>query len=499
MKIAVGGFHHETNTFAPENAEYQNFVEADGWPALTEDEKLFDVVEGVNLPISGFIDASMALGHSPPPLLWCSATPSSHVTVDAFERVASAMLDRLANSLPVDAVYLDLHGAMVTEHHQDGEGELLARVRGLIGPQVPLVASLDLHANVTTRMVSKADALVAYRTYPHIDMADTGRRSAYLLERIFAGERPAKAFRKLDFLIPLIWQCSLAEPCCSLYECLSDIERRQSRIWSLSFATGFPPSDIHEVGPAVLAYADVQESADQAAGELAQAVLSVESRFKGKIYTPVEAVQYAMASELNPVVIADTQDNPGAGGNSDTVGMLHALVNAEACSSAIGLIYDPRSAQLAHQAGKGKEIELSLGALSGWNGERPFRNVFRIQSLGDGNITGTGPMFGGANMELGPMAVLRIGGIEVLVSSKKMQLADQAIFHHLGIDPASRAILVLKSSVHFRADFTDLAGEIIVAASPGPNAADNLALPFRNVRPTVRLAPGGPTLFPRRQ
>ena len=399
----------------------------------------------------------------------------------------------------MDAVYLDLHGAMVTEHHQDGEGELLARVRGLIGPQVPLLASLDLHANVTTRMLAEADALVAYRTYPHIDMADTGRRSADLLERIFAGERPAKAIQKLDFLIPLIWQCSLVEPCRSLYESLSELERREPKIWSLSFTTGFPPSDIHDVGPAILAYADAQESADQAAREFAETVLSVESKFKGKLYTPAEAVEYAIKSELKPVVIADTQDNPGAGGNSDTIGMLEALVDAEACSSVIGLIYDPGAAQLAHQAGTGKEIEFSLGALSGWNGERPFRNVFRVQSLGDGNITGTGPMFGGANMKLGPMAVLRIRGIEVLVSSKKMQLADQAIFHHLGIDPTSRAILVLKSSVHFRADFTDLAGEIIVAASPGPNAADNLALPFRNVRPTVRLAPGGPTLFPRRQ
>ena len=376
MKIAVGGFHHETNTFALENAKYQNFVEADGWPALTEDEKLFDVVEGVNLPISGFIDASMALGHLPAPLLWCSATPSSHVTVDAFERVASAMLDRLANSLPVDAVYLDLHGAMVTEHHQDGEGELLARVRGLIGPQVPLLASLDLHANVTTRMLAEADALVAYRTYPHIDMADTGRRSADLLERIFAGERPAKAIQKLDFLIPLIWQCSLVEPCRSLYESLSDLERRESKIWSLSFTTGFPPSDIHDVGPAILAYADDQESADQAAREFAETVLSVESKFKGKLYTPAEAVEYAIRSELKPVVIADTQDNPGAGGNSDTIGMLEALVDAEACSSVIGLIYDPGAAQLAHQAGTGKEIELSLGALSGRNGERPFREYY---------------------------------------------------------------------------------------------------------------------------
>ena len=308
------------------------------------------------------------------------------------------------------------------------------------------------------------------------------------------GKRPAKSVSKLDFLIPLIWQSSLTEPCHSLYKSLEDIEHRHSRVWSLSFATGFPPSDIHEVGPAILAYADDQQSADQAAHELVESVLSAESEFQGKIYAPDEAVRYAMGSKLKPVVIADTQDNPGAGGNSDTIGMLRALVDAGANSSVIGLIYDPESAQLAHQAGEGKEIEISLGARSRWDGEAPFKSVFRVQSIGDGRITGTGPMFGGARMELGPMAALKIGGIEVLVSSKKMQLADQAIFHHLKIEPSTRAILVLKSSVHFRADFSGLAGEIIIAASPGPNSADNLALPFQNVRPTVRLAPGGPTL-----
>ena len=149
MKIAVGGFHHETNTFAPEKAEYQDFVQADGWPALTEGEQLFDTIEGMNLGISGFTTASMVEGYEPIPLLWRSATPCSYVTADAYERVAGALLNRLANMLPVDAVYLDLHGAMVAEHHQDGEGELLARVRSLIGTKIPLVASLDLHANVT--------------------------------------------------------------------------------------------------------------------------------------------------------------------------------------------------------------------------------------------------------------------------------------------------------------------------------------------------------------
>ena len=148
---------------------------------------------------------------------------------------------------------------------------------------------------------------------------------------------------------------------------------------------------------------------------------------------------------------------------------------------------------MAHQVGRGKEVALSLGALSSWKGESPFKNIFYIQELGDGRITGTGPMFKGAKMELGPMAVLRIAGIEILVSSKKMQLADQAIFRHLGIEPTQRNILVLKSSVHFRADFSEIAGEILVAASPGPNAADNLQLPFKNARPTLRLAPEGPT------
>ena len=494
MKIAVGGFHHETNTFAPEKAEYQDFVQADGWPALTEGEQLFDTIEGMNLGISGFTTASMVEGYEPIPLLWCSATPCSYVTADAYERVAGALLNRLANTLPVDAVYLDLHGAMVAEHHQDGEGELLARVRSLIGPKIPLVASLDLHANVTKRMLSESDALVAYRTYPHVDMAETGERALRLLEQVATSGKPAQSIQKLDFLIPLVWQCSLSEPCKGLYQSLRDLEDSQASVWSLSFAAGFPPADIHEVGPAILSYGEDQESVDRAAESLAALVHSAEPKFGGKIYSPVEAVSYAQNSKLQPVVIADTQDNPGAGGNSDTLGMLRALIDVGAESAVIGLIYDPETAKLAHVAGEGNTIEASLGAGSRWRGEAPLIGQFGVQTLGDGSFTATGPMFRGANMELGKMAVLRISGVEILVSSKKMQLADQSIFRHLGIEPSSRSILVLKSSVHFRADFTELAGEIIVAAAPGPNPANNLDLPFENVRPGIRLAPGGPIL-----
>ena len=493
MKIAIGGFHHETNTFAPEKADYQSFLEPDSWPGLTEGEALVDMVEGMNLGISGFIQESMMRGHELAPMLWCSACPSSFVTFDAYERVASSMLDHLANSMPVDAVYLDLHGAMVTDHQQDGEGELLARVRSVIGPDVPLVVSLDLHANITARMFSLADVLVGYRTYPHVDLAETGEQAAKVLDRMLEGMRPSKAMRKFEFLIPLVWQCTLIEPCKSIYRRLAEIEEKNPNIWSLSFTPGFPPADIHEVGPCIVGYGSGEDgsSLEAAVSELESHIESVQSEFEGKIYAPHEAVDYAMNSENLPVVIADTQDNPGAGGNSDTLGMLRALIDKKAQSALIGLVYDPVSAQKAHQAGVGVEIELELGALSRWQNEAPLKMKFLVQALGDGKFMGTGPMWGGANMQLGPMAALRIDDIEVLVSSKKMQLGDKSIIRHLGIEPSDRNIIVVKSSVHFRADFDDIAGETIVAAAPGPNAADNRDLPYQNIRPSLSLVPSG--------
>jgi len=492
MRIAIGGFHHETNTFAPVKATFEDFERADGWPALSRGDVLFDAVEGVNLPVAGFIDAALREGHDMAPLLWCSAVPSAQVTEDAFERIAEMFLTDLDAASGVDAVFLDLHGAMVTEHLQDGEGELLSRVRALIGPDVPLVVSLDLHANVTDRMVKATDAMVAYRTYPHVDMAVTGERALPLLERVKAKGRPASAMRKLDFLIPLVWQCTDIEPAKSLYAELDTIEQAHPEIWSLSFATGFSPADIREVGPCVLAYAPDQRDADRAADELAGAVTAQEGAFAGRLYTPDEAVAYGMSGEVRPLVIADTQDNSGAGGNSDTVGMLRALVAQDARDAVFGLVFDPGVAAQAHAAGVGATIDVSLGAGSAWQGEQPFEGQFVVQALGDGRFTATGPMFGGARMNLGPMAVLSIGGVEVVVSSKKMQAADQAIFRHVGIEPANHAILVLKSSVHFRADFEPIAGDVIVVASPGPNPVDHLALDYRRLRPGLRLTPLGP-------
>ena len=173
-RIALGGIQHETNIFGPFKAGFEIFEQRDEWPPLCRGERMLDEVGGMNLPVTGALDRLRALGHEIVPLLWCSATPSAHVTEDAFERISAMMLETLAAEGPVDGVVLDLHGAMVCEHAPDGDGELLRRIRAAVGDEVPIVATLDLHANVSDLMLEQASALEAFRTYPHVDMHETG-------------------------------------------------------------------------------------------------------------------------------------------------------------------------------------------------------------------------------------------------------------------------------------------------------------------------------------
>src|ERR1700747_1706988 len=195
-RIAVGGFQHETNTFAPLKASWADFERADAWPPFVRGPQLIEAVEGFNIPIAGAVKALLALGHDLVPLCWCSAPPSSYVEREAYEKVAGSLVAVLREQGPVDAVYLDLHGAMVAKHLEDGEGELMRRIRAVIGERIPLVASLDYHTNMTPAMVKHATAMVGYRTYPHIDMADTGSKAAELLDRLLKDKRVLpKAFR----------------------------------------------------------------------------------------------------------------------------------------------------------------------------------------------------------------------------------------------------------------------------------------------------------------
>src|SRR6195952_4856454 len=339
-RIAVGGFLPETNTFAPTKATYDGFLHGGGGPPMREGAKLLEKMRNINVGIAGFIPAAEAMSWELVPTIWCAASPSAHVTKDAYERVAKAIVDGVRAAGAIDAVYLDLHGAMVAEHIDDGEGEIIARVREVIGGDLPLVVSLDLHANVTPQMVEQSDALIAYRTYPPIDMADPGAAAARHLALLLGSKhRCAKAFRQIPFLIPISWQCTSDEPCKSIYAKLAALE--SDAVPTLSFAPGFPAADFPDCGASVFAYGMTQADADAAADTIFNVIAGHENDFDGRIYTPDEGVRHAMElakSAKKPIVIADTQDNPGAGGDSDTTGMLRALVRNRASKAAIGVM-----------------------------------------------------------------------------------------------------------------------------------------------------------------
>ena len=492
-RVAIAGFMHETNTFAPSKARYEDFVKGGGHMVMCRGTEIVSTAAGVNVGIAGAIEHARMAGWELVPVLWAGATPSAHVTKDAFEAIATEIVEGIAAAGPLDGVYLDLHGAMVCEHLDDGEGELLARLRAKVGAALPIVTSLDLHGNVTPEMVEHADVLVAYRTYPHIDMAETGRRAAVQLGRILqSGKKPTKAFRRIPFLMSIVWQCTEIEPGRSIFKQVAATE--SGEVASVSFLPGFPAADFPGCAPTVVAYGASQAAADLAADAITALVNSNEGAFAGRVYAPEEGVRAALAIAAKagkPVVLADTQDNPGAGGDSDTTGMLRALVACKAKKAAIGVVVDPEAAIKAHAAGEGACITLSLGGRSGVAGDAPFVGEFVVEKLSDGVMTGTGPFYGKSRIDLGPSACLRIGEVRVVVGSNKAQLADQEMFRFVGIEPTAQYVLVVKSSVHFRADFAPIAAEILVCAAPGPMAVDTAALPWKRLAPGIRLSPKG--------
>ena len=390
-RIAVGGFHHETNCFVAERTDFAYFASHRDRPPLVRGKDVIEWLGDTSFALSGFL-RDMSARHEIVPLLWTSGGAGGLVTADAYERIAGELVGRLSAAMPVDAVYLDLHGAMVSEPFEDGEGELLRRVRAAVGPQVPIAISLDYHSNVTPEMVEFTDSLVAYRTYPHVDRPETGqfaaRAMSVLLER---GRPPGRALRKLPFLIPLNDQCTLVEPSKSV---VARSVVAEGELVNLSYLAGFPPSDLYWCGPAVIAHAWSQAAADRAADALTREIALREPEFAVPMVSPDEGVREAMAiarTASRPVVLCDTQDNPGCGATADTTGVLEALVRLGAEGAVVGYLCDAEAAAAAHRAGDGADIAIALGGRSGPAGVVPFKGTFRVARLGTGKMRTTGP------------------------------------------------------------------------------------------------------------
>ena len=492
-RVAIAGFQHESNSFAAFPTKYADFLRADSWPGLTRADAVIETFAGLNIPIGGVIAAA------PPswdlvPLLWASAEPAGPLEDEAFERITDMICDGLRAAGDLDGVYLDLHGAMMTQSLEDGEGEILRRVRAVVGADRPVVASLDFHANLSDAMVEGASALTIFRSYPHIDMADTGARAQALLADLLARGQPyAKAWRQLPFLVPLQGQATTKSPLRELY---GELDRDSAPgLVSQDLAMGFPAADIRDCGPASVAYGPDSAAA---ATRLADRLRQVEHLFDCHLWQDREAATEADRATAHPVVLADIQDNPGAGATSDSTGLLRALVEQGARGAVVALLWDPESAAEAHRAAVGARIAVRLGGRYGGEAAPPFIAEVEVERLSDGRLTLTGEMYRDSQAELGPMALLRIlappAEVRVIVSSVRFQCLDLALFRHLGIEPRDQRILAVKSTVHFLADFAPIAARVLFVESPGSNPCQLDQIAYRRLRPGVRLGPGGPVI-----
>ena len=467
-----------------------DFEQGYSWPPLTRGPGVADAVRGYNLALAGFIEAAEKAGHEVVPLLWASASPSAHVEERAYERIAGMLQDSLAAVAPVDAVYLCLHGAMVTEHLDDAEADTIKRCRDILNPmgwKIPVVATLDYHANISPAMVGRASALLAYRTYPHEDMAETGARMLLWLERLLAGEHlTERAFRQIPFLFPLVWGCTYHDPAQRIVEMIPSLERKHDVL--LTFAAGFPAADIHDCGPSVVAYGASRAACQAAVNELTDAVLAAKPEFTGGLLSIEQCVERAIGHSADkPLVIADVQDNPGAGGTADTMGLVRALALADLPGTVCGLIFDPHVATLAARAGEGAVITASLGAKHDLPDDEPLVGTFVVERVAEPPVLCDGPLYRGAKMDLDPLVLLKHGNVRLLVAGKKVQAADLAFFRHVGIEPAEQRVLALKSSVHFRGAFTPIAAETLLCIAPGPMSMDLKSLKFNRLRPGVDI------------
>lgn len=498
MRVLVAGFKHETNTFASHRADWAAFERGESFPPPVHGAAMLEMLMKVDISATGFAHQAHARGWTLVPSLWCGAVPSSYVTDDAFERICAHILADVQRQ-DFDAIYLELHGAAMAESFDDAEGELLTRIRRIVGPHMPIVVSLDLHANVTQCMLEQADAMVAFRTYPHIDYVKTGERAAELLERLLRhGAREALAAERLPFLISINSQGTASEPAKGCYELLEAVDARLGTV--SSFCMGFPAADFAECGPVFWSHgARAAEAIALLHERLAEPV-----QWRLQALSAKDAVAAAVAraaASAGAVVIADTQDNPGTGGTSSTTGMLHALLNAGAGRAfpgrvTLGVLYDPVTAALAHRAGVGHILQCAIGeSVQTPTGasEPPVAGAFRVLALSDGVTVFKGPKMTGFQTRLGPSACLEIEGIRVVVASGRIGAQDRELFRMVGVEPEAMKIIVVKSSHHFRADFAALVEEpstdILFALAPGMLPVDPADLPWKKISAATRLRP----------
>jgi len=486
FRVLTAEFVHESNTFKKGSTDLDAF--------RRETLDLGDVATGrfgdVNAEIAGFLDAGREAGWTIRHVVSAHATPGARVSRAAFDHIAGLICDAAREEGGgLDGILLGLHGAMVPDFCEDGEGELLSRLRAIVGPKLPIAVTLDLHAIATPAMIRQAQIFVSYKTYPHIDMRETGRHAGRLLDAAMRGATQPATYRAHR---PMLEEANSGRTdvpeTASLYD-RAKAREAEAGILAVSINASFAEADVAEAGPTVLVTHDTHlaGAADRArmiAEDIADTIWKQRDSVFNTFLTPAAAARRAMEFDASsgPLVIADYADNPGAGAYGDATALLAALLEAGVSGGGFAPIIDPEAARFLHNHKVGDSVTLQLGGkVDPVFGGGPLTLTGTIEHLADGVYTGDGPILGGITHTFGPTAGFSTGGIDILVVSIPGQMLDLQQLRTFNIEPTALKFLVLKSMQHFRAAFEPLAGEVIVCDSGA------LATPRAELRPYNRV------------
>jgi microcystin degradation protein MlrC len=486
-RIALGGILHETHSFMVQPTTLADFAAQ----TLHYDGEVLTRMAGTRAGIAGMIAACGA--YHLIPTIYAAAMPSGVVTAHAYQTLLEALLMRLRDALPLDGVLLALHGAMVTETTLDAESDILEQVRAVIGPAVPLVVELDMHGNLSPRMLQLADVLVAYDTNPHLDVYERGFEAGVILNRLMNREiRPTAAYATPGVLLAAQYTGTRDLPLAAVHARTAEMERDPTVI-CICVMSGFAYADTPYTGASVVVTTDNRpDLARQSADELAALMVRHRDSAAPRLLSPAEAVRQAQTITGGPVILVDSADNIGGGTPGDGTNALVALLEQNVLDGTI-VLADSEAVARCWEAGVGAQVSLSVGGKTDqWHGQ-PVAVTGVVRTLSDGVFACELPdnpfaSFYGATIQMGRTAWLRVGGVNILLTERKTPPFDLAQLRGVGIIPETQKMIVVKSAVAYRAAYLPIAAGVIELDTAGLCSANLIRFPYQQVpRPIFPL------------
>lgn len=480
MRIAIGGFFHESNTFCRPLTELADYERT----RLYQGAEMLAPLRGTDTEIGGFLRAAEELGFEAVPTYYAWAWPSGPLTDHCFRTILDRLKAEIEAALPLDGVLIQVHGAMVTESEDDPDGTILAAIRSRLPPGVPLVATFDFHANLSPLMVSACDALIGYDTYPHVDLSDRGYEAAGLLVRTIRGEiRPTMALSKPPLMPHIVRQRTADGPMAEMMALAREAEREPG-VLRVSVAGGFAYADVPRMGMGILAITDGDEplAADVAEG-LAEEAWARRERFTETLLSPEAAVRQALAAPpgAGPVVLADVADNVGGGAPGDGTVLLAELLRQKA-DGAVVMLADPEAVDRCLEAGVRASVTLTVGGKVDRLHGDPHTVIGTVRALTDGIFRNRGPMRDGLLDDMGRTAVVQVEGVTLILTERKLPMWNLEQLRSCGVEPTRQRIIVCKGAIAHRAAYAPIAQQMLEVETPGSCSGDVRRFTYEHIR-----------------